>query len=301
MLSTDLVSSGREPLPIPAAMDAAARHEVRWLGLDRSLRREISRAVRRGRAVGDPRHAVLAAGYAEATLDWLSRRGRLRPLHLLLAVVAVVELLLTWTWPVTSAFWAALGFAFLRLRMPARRRRLEAARDANTKLAAEWELAPVRVVLPGHAWLYPGTRRRRALVVTLSVLLAAVAALIASSAVLGTIWNRHWAAAANRICIEERGRLTQVGTRRLDARDSLGRRIEIERDALVELDGISHRPWRADRLLEWRRYELELDSWFHLVDEQDPRVPGERVRRTQARSRAQALARRLGASACARV
>jgi hypothetical protein len=92
---------------------ADASAELRWLDLDRAVRRRAARAVRKGRRVQDPRDAALAVGYAEASLDWLSRRGRLCPFHLLLGLLVVVELIVTWTWPVTSLLYPALGFGFL--------------------------------------------------------------------------------------------------------------------------------------------------------------------------------------------
>ena len=65
---------------------------VKWLQLDRGRRRRVARAVRRGRAVDDPRDAPYAVGFAEASLDWLSWKRRFRPLHLLLLTLVLAEL-----------------------------------------------------------------------------------------------------------------------------------------------------------------------------------------------------------------
>jgi hypothetical protein len=151
-------------------------HQVRWLELDGELRRRVARTARKGAAVGDPRDAAYAVGYVDATLEWLSTRGRLRPFHLLLALVVVFELIATWTWPLAALLYPLLGFGFLRLRTPALRRRLTGAREANAELAREWGLPPVQVLMPGYAWLHPGSRRRRRLVVALTVVLVAVLA-----------------------------------------------------------------------------------------------------------------------------
>jgi hypothetical protein len=157
--------------------------EISWLDLDRAVRTRVARAVRKGHAVDDHRDAALAVGYAEATLDWLSRPRRLLPFYLSFGVVLVVRVIVTWTWSVASFLYPVVGFGLLRLRMPARLRRLTTARESNAELAAECGLAPVRVRLPGHAWLHPDGRRRRLLVVSLCVTLITLVVLIATGVV----------------------------------------------------------------------------------------------------------------------
>jgi hypothetical protein len=159
---------------------AAARptHEVRWLRLDRDLRRRVVRAVRKGQVVSDSLDSPYAAGYAEASLHWLSHRGRLRPFHLLVAIVLVVRLMVTGSWHLASLVYPLVGFGFVKLRTPALRRRLSTARDGNAELAASARLPAVRVAMPGHAWLEPGSRRRRRLLVSLSVVLVALIGMI---------------------------------------------------------------------------------------------------------------------------
>jgi hypothetical protein len=135
-----------------AAEEAA---ELRWLDLDRDVRRRVKRAVRDGAAVDDPRDAALAVGYADASLDWLSHRGRLRPFHLLLFLLIVVELLLTWTWSIAGLLGPVLGFGYLRLRRPVWRRKLLAAREANAEVAKTWRLTPVHVLCPATRGSFP--------------------------------------------------------------------------------------------------------------------------------------------------
>jgi hypothetical protein len=149
--------------------ELAASREIRWLALDRAVRRRVLRSVRTGLPLSSPPDAALAVAYCAATLDWLSDRKRLRPLRLLVALVLVTELLVTWTMPVVPLLAALLGFGFLRLRAPALRRRLAAALKANADVASELE--PPRVQLPGQSWLRRG-RRRRWLVIALSAALA---------------------------------------------------------------------------------------------------------------------------------
>jgi hypothetical protein len=147
-----------------------ASAEPRWLDLDCPVRRRVARAVRKGRVVGDPWDAALAVGYCAATLDWLSQRRRLLPFQLLIALVLVADLMVTWTVPVSPLLGAVVGLGLVRVRTPALRRRVTAALEANADVAAESDLTPVGVRLPGHAWLSPGHRRRR-LVVVLSAAL----------------------------------------------------------------------------------------------------------------------------------
>ena len=284
-----------------AAAEAPAK--IRWLDVDAAVRKRVARAVRRGRPVDDPRDAALAVGYAEASLDWLSHRGRLRPFHLVLALVVVVELIATWRWSLAGLLYPVLGFGFLRFRAPVVRRRLAAARDANAGVAAEWRLPPVQVRLPGYAWLYPGTRRRRRLVVSLGVVLTVLVGLTATGMVGAIVHKRHWAAAADRVCAQERARLVRLRAQGLGARETLRRTIPIERGALVALGQIAHEGDRTpleSNFIAWRRYELELDAWL-LAATNGLRIPAERAHRAEARERAQALARRLGAGTCAHV
>src|SRR2546430_17664905 len=65
--------------------------KVKWLELPREQRRRVSRAVRRGRAVDDPRDAPYAVPFADASLEWLSWNRRFRPVHLLLATLVVAD------------------------------------------------------------------------------------------------------------------------------------------------------------------------------------------------------------------
>jgi len=113
---------------------ADASAELRWLDLDRAVRRRVARAVRKGRRIEDPRDAALAVGYAEA-----STGSRAAAVCAPSTSCSACWLIVTWTWPVTSLLYPALGFGFLRPRTPALRRRLTAAREANAELAAEWE------------------------------------------------------------------------------------------------------------------------------------------------------------------
>src|SRR5690242_4032072 len=99
---------------------------MKWLELDRARRRRVARAVRKGRAVEDPRDAPYAAGFADATLEWLSWKRRFRPLHLLLLVLVLLELELTGGWHPAVLLYPLAGFAFLRLRAPRLRKRVEA-------------------------------------------------------------------------------------------------------------------------------------------------------------------------------
>jgi hypothetical protein len=158
-------------------------HEIRWLALDRSVRRRVARSVRQGTAVSASEDAAVAAGYCSALLDWLSQPKRLRPFRLGVALLIVAELLAAQTVLISPILGAVLGFGFLRLRTPRLRRQATASLRANEELAAETGLTPVLVRLPGHAWLAPGHRRRR-LVVALTVALAIAAWLLVQSAFL---------------------------------------------------------------------------------------------------------------------
>jgi hypothetical protein len=150
-----------------------AAHDVGWLALDRSVRRRVGRSVREGRPVSIPDETAIAVGYCSATLDWLSQRGRLRPIQLAVALVIFGELMITGVILISPWLGAALGFGFLRWRTPVLRRRLTVALTVNETAARELGLPPTRVYLPGEPWLRPG-RRRRALVIFLGTALALV-------------------------------------------------------------------------------------------------------------------------------
>jgi hypothetical protein len=157
--------------------------EVRWLALDRQVRRRIGQAVRRGERVSDPQDAPLAVGYADAVLEWLAFRGRLVPFYLLFAVVLLLRLMITGRWHFATLVYPLLGFGFVNLRTPTWRRRLSSARDANAELSAGSLATPVQIALPGRAWLAPGRGRRR-LVLVLGAVLAFLVYVVAASAFL---------------------------------------------------------------------------------------------------------------------
>ena len=121
--------------------------------------------------MSEPHDSPIAVGYADASLEWLSYRGRLVPFYLLVAIALLLRWLVTGHWYLAQLVYPALGFGFVKLRTPVWSRRLAAGRDANAELAAGLHVPPVRVGLPGRAWLVPG-RRRRMLVVTLGTALA---------------------------------------------------------------------------------------------------------------------------------
>jgi hypothetical protein len=162
--------------------DSAVAAAVRWLEIDRDVRRRITRSVRTGVAVSRPDDAGLAAGYCSATLDWLSQRRHSRPFQLTIALVVTVELLATQTILILPLLGTVFGLAFLRLRTPALRRRLTVALRANAQRATEAGVAPVRIELPGHGWL--NGRRRRRLVIGLTTALVLVLWLLIQSAFL---------------------------------------------------------------------------------------------------------------------
>src|SRR6478752_7223887 len=97
-----------------AAQDA--RREIRWLLLDRGLRRRVARAARRGERVSDPHDSPIAVGYADASLEWLSYRGRLVPFYLLVAIALLLRVIVTGHWYFAQLVYPALGFGFVRLR-----------------------------------------------------------------------------------------------------------------------------------------------------------------------------------------
>jgi hypothetical protein len=163
-----------------AAKDA--RREIRWLSLDRGLRRRVSRAARQGERVSNAHDSPIAVGYAEASLEWLSYPGRLVPFYLLVAIALLLRVIVTGHWYLAQLVYPALGFGFVHLRAPVWSRRLAAARGANAELAAAHHVQPVRVGLPGHGWLVPG-RCRRLLVVTLGTALAVLVCVVLATIV----------------------------------------------------------------------------------------------------------------------
>jgi hypothetical protein len=222
--------------------------EIRWRELGRPVRKPVARAVRQGRAVDVPRDAALAAAYAEAALDWLSRQG---------------------------------------------------ACARSTCCSGCWPSS--RSSSPG-----PGRSSRCSTphwVVSLAMILAAFVGVVATATVASVVHLRHRAAAANRICAREEARLRRLGPQRLESRESRRRMIEIEREVLVSLGNLAPEGQRTSlqsQLIAWRRYEVELDAWLFAATG-DPRVPAERLERAKARKRSRDLARRVGASNCARV
>jgi hypothetical protein len=166
-------------LPILVTMAVGGQpQEIRWLGLDRGRRRRVARSVRKGRTVGDPFDSPYAVGFADARLEWLADRGRFRPFYLLVAIVLLLRVIVTWSWHPASLLYPLLGFGLMKLRAPALRRRIGAARDANAELAARLSLPAVRITMPGQAWLAPGSGRRRRVIVVLSIVLVALVGLI---------------------------------------------------------------------------------------------------------------------------
>ena len=130
-----------------------------------------------------PHDSPIAVGYADASLEWLSYRGRLVPFYLLVAIALLLRLLVTGHWYLAQLVYPALGFGFVKLRTPVRSRRLAAGRDANAELAAGLRVPPLRIGLPGRAWLVPG-RRRRLLVIVLGAALAFLLYVVAATTVL---------------------------------------------------------------------------------------------------------------------
>jgi hypothetical protein len=276
---------------------------VKWLGLERERRRRIARAVRKGRAVDDPRDAPYAAGFAAASLHWLSWKRRFRPLHLLLLVLVLAELMLTGGWRPALLLYPLVGFTFLRLRAPRLRKRVAAARAANEKLASEYGLREVTVLMPGTTFFRPGSRVRRRLMRALVLSLVGLVAL----AVVATVWaigqNRHFARAANRVCAREQARLAALPAGRLDQLTTYENTTLIEKDTLAAFKRLQPRSGLQRNFVAWREYEVKLDVWVVgelSTDDYASASNGiERIR--YARDYSRKLARRLGAKTCARV
>jgi hypothetical protein len=265
---------------------------MKWLELERDRRRRVARAVRKGRAVDDPRDAPYAVGFADATLEWLSWKRRFRPLHLLLVVLILVELMLTGGWHPAVLLYSLVGFAFLRLRAPRLRKRVAAARAANAEIVSQFGLPEVTVQMPGQGFFRLGSRVRRRLIQSLVLALAGVIAL----SVVATVWaigrNHRWAHGANRVCAHEQGRLASL--------PQLERATLIEEDALAELKRLDSRTRAQKNYIAWREYEVKLEVWIvgQLQAGRDAALGLERLHSAQAYSRN--LARRLGARTCAR-
>jgi len=272
---------------------------VKWLELERDRRRRVARAVRKGRAVEDPRDAPYAVGFAAASLDWLSWKRRFRPLHLLLLVLVLAELTLTGGWRPALLLYPLVGFSFLRLRAPRLRKRVTAAHAANEELATEYGLPDVTVVMPGTSFFRPGSRVRRRVMRGLVLTLVGLVAL----AVVATVWaigqNRHWARAASRVCEREKVRLAALPAR-LDQLTTYENTTLIEEDALAEFRRLKPRSSLQKNFVAWREYEVKLDVWIvgELAGGRSVRVGLERLISAQEQSRN--LARRLGARTCAR-
>ena len=281
---------------------AGPSREVKWLELARERRRRVARAVRKGRAVDDPRDAPYAVGFANASLDWLSWNRRLRPVHLLLLTLVVADLVLAGGWRPALLLYPLLGFGFLRVRAPRLRKRVAAAREANASLAAQLQLPAVAVEMPARAFFRPGSRLRRRLTLALVAVLASLIAL----GVAATVWaigqTHRWARGANGICVRERARLDALPLQRLGAFEAQRRANAIERDALTALGRLPARTRLEKQFMAWRRYELELDAWLlGRIDAGDRAgVALGRERARTARESIRGLAARLGARACAR-
>jgi hypothetical protein len=275
--------------------------KVKWLELPREQRRRVARAVRKGRAVDDPRDAPYAVAFADASLEWLSWNRRFRPVHLLLATLVVADLVFSGGWRPALLLYPLLGFGFLRLRAPWLRKRAEAARVANAELAERLALPPVSVEMPARALFHPGSRVRRRLIFSLGVMLAALVALGVAAATLTTRQTHRWARRADRVCAREQARLAAVP-------DGLGpfelqeRANTVERDALVALDRLSPQTRLEKNFVAWKRYDLELDVWLlgRIADGDRAAIAVAVERRRTARAYTRELADRLGAKTCAR-
>jgi hypothetical protein len=278
--------------------------EVKWLELDRSRRRRVARAARRGRAVDDPRDAPYAVGFADATLEWLSWRTRFRPLHLLLVVLLIAELGFTWSWRPAGVLYPLLVFGSMRLRTPARRRKISAARELNAALAAQLGLPPVKIRMPGRALFRPQSGLRRWFVVSLTVVLAGMVALAAAAAISASRRAHRWAAAADRICAREQAEVAALPAS-LGRYETRRRANVAEGRALTALERLAPEATRTRlqaQFLVWKRYKLELDLW--LLDglgRHDRAVQAGYERRARsAREHYRRFAAALGAKTCAR-
>ncbi len=278
------------------------RTEVKWLDLPRARRRRVARAVRTGVAVDDPRDAPYAVGFADAMLEWLSWRKRFRPLHLLLVVLVLAELGLTWSWRPDGLLYPLLVFGAMRLRAPARRKRISAARALNAALAAQLSLSPVKIRMPGRALFQPQSRVRRVLLVALTLVLAGMVALAATTAISASRRAHRWAASADGICAREQARIAALPTSigRLEAQRRANVVEQQALDALERLTPEGQRTRLQRGFLAWKRYKLELDVWLvGALAGHDSRVAGYAPRARSARDHLRGLAAALGAKTCA--
>jgi hypothetical protein len=275
---------------------------VKWLDLDRARRHRVSRAVRKGRAVVDPRDAPYAVAFADASLEWLSWKRRFRPVHLLLATLLVGDLVFAGGWRPALLLYPLVGFGFLRLRAPWLRKRVRAAREANSSLAESLQLPPVSVEMPARALFHPGSRARRRLILSLAVVLVALVALGVAAATLTARQTHRWARRADRVCARERARLETISVQRLGQYEAQRQANDIERNALVALDRLAPRTRLEKNFVAWKRYDLELDGWIlgRIAENDRASLAVGAQRRRTARETTRELARRLGAKICAR-
>jgi len=278
------------------------RHEVKWLDLARARRRRVARAVRKGVAVDDPRDAPYAVGFADAMLEWLSWRKRFRPLHLLLVVLVLAELGLTWSWRPDGLLYPLLVFGAMRLRAPARRKRISAARALNAALAAQLSLSPVKIRMPGRALFQPQSRVRRVSLVALTLVLAGMVALAATTAISASRRAHRWAASANGICAREQARIAAL-PKSIGRLESQRRANVVEEQALDALERLTPEGQRTrlqKGFLAWKQYKLELDVWLvGALARHDSRVAGYAPRAQSARDHLREFAGALGAKRCA--
>ena len=274
--------------------------EVKWLELDREQRRRVSRAVRKGRAVEDPRDAPYAVAFANSSLEWLTWKRRFRPVHLLLATLLVADLVFAGGWRPALLLYPLLGFGFLRLRAPWLRKRAEAARAANAELAERLALPAVSVEMPARALFHPGSRVRRRLIFSLGVVLAALVFLGLAAGTLTAHQTHRWARRADRVCVREQARLAALPDG-LSTFELQERTNAVEQDALVALDRLSPRTRLEKNFVAWKRYDLELDVWLlgRIADGDRAAVAVGVKRRRTARKETRKLADWLGAKTCA--
>lgn len=249
--------------------------------------------------MSDPRDAPYAVGFADASLRQLASRGRFRPFHLLLAILVLVELIVTRSWRPAALLPPALGFAFLRLHALVLRRKIAAGRLANAELEPAPGADPDSRASPARAG------RRRPVLVSLVAVLVVLVSLTVTATIAAIAHTGYWTAAANRICAREQAQLAVPRMQWVDARGSERRRIRIEQQALAALQRLTPaaRRTRLQRqFLAWREYEVGLDEWLvEALSRSDSRAAAEVLERVKAHERAQELARRVGASTCARV
>lgn len=179
--------------------------------------------------MSDPRDAPYAVGFADASLRQLASRGRFRPFHLLLAILVLVELIVTRSWRPAALLPPALGFAFLRLHALVLRRKIAAGRLANAELEPAPGADPDSRASPARAG------RRRPVLVSLVAVLVVLVSLTVTATIAAIAHTGYWTAAANRICAREQAQLAVPRMQWVDARGSERRRIRIEQQALAAL------------------------------------------------------------------